>query len=290
MFDQNLARAAGDPPSVRCQKHAKSDSQMSALKPWHRVTLIVVLAGLAVAVFAWSARTDPAITYLPRHREAEWIVFPTAVDARAHDSASLDATFRREFILPHKSVAALLRLRALRRAEVKVNGVSIQFPQSRNWKNASEVNIAHQLQEGANIVAVRVFNHNGPPALWLVLTSDQLNERTDEKWEASFAGSSWRHAALASAPKTPGPGNPISNVESTFAAAKNIWSLWILLIGVACGCVILWRAGSKHFKPQSLQRLILVLISVMVVVFVLEQHTASAIPRRLRFEGTSQIH
>src|SRR6186713_1270800 len=27
-----------------------------------------------------------------------------------------------------------------------------------------------------------------------------------------------------------------------------------------------------------------------VVVSVLEQHTASAIPRRLRFEGTSQIH
>jgi len=234
---------------------------MLALKPWHRVALIVVLAGLAAAVFAWSARTDPAIAYLPRHREAEWIVFPSAVDARAHDGASLDATFRREFILPHKSATALVRLRALHRAEVKVNGVSIQLPQSRNWKHVSEVNIADQLQEGANIVEVRVFNHNGPPALWLVLTSDQLNERTDEKWEASFAGSSWRHVALASAPKTPGPGNPIADVESTFAAAKKIWLLWILLIGVACGSVILWRAGSKQLKSQSLERIILVLIS-----------------------------
>ena len=111
---------------------------MSALKPWHRATLVVVLAGLAAAVFAWIARTDPVVTYLPRHREAEWIVFPAAVDARAHDGASLDATFRRDFILPHKSATALLRLRALRRAEVKVNGVSIQLPQNRNWKNVSE--------------------------------------------------------------------------------------------------------------------------------------------------------
>jgi Flp pilus assembly protein TadD len=236
---------------------------MSALKPWHRATLVVVLAGLAAAVFAWIARTDPAITYLPRHREAEWIVFPAAVDARAHDGASLDATFRRDFILPHKSATALLRLRALRRAEVKVNGVSIQLPQSRNWKNASEVKIADQLQEGANTVEVRVFNHNGPPALWLVLTSDELNERTDEKWEGSFAGSSWRHATLASVPKTPGSGNPIADVESTFSAAKKIWPLWILLIAVACGCVVLWRAGSKQFTSQSLERLILLLISAV---------------------------
>ena len=236
---------------------------MSALKPWHRATLTVVLAGLAATLMAWVAHNDPAINYLPGHRDAEWIVFPTAVDARAHGSASLDVTFRREFVLPHKPAVARLRLRALRRAEAKVNGVSIQLPQSRNWKNVSEVNIADQLHEGANIVEVRVFNHNGPPALWLVLTSDQLNERTDEKWEASFAGSSWRHAALASAPKTPGPGNPIADGESTFEAAKKIWPLWILLIGVACGCVILWRAGSKQFKSQSLERLILVLISAM---------------------------
>src|SRR5436305_12326695 len=108
---------------------------MSVLKPWHRVTLIVVLAGLAAALLAWIARNDPAINYLPRHGDAEWIVFPTAIDARAHGSASLDVTFRREFVLPHKSAAAPLRLRALRRAVVKVNGVSIQLPQSHNWKN-----------------------------------------------------------------------------------------------------------------------------------------------------------
>ena len=68
MFDQNLAHAAGDRPAMRCQKHAKSDSQMSALKPWHRATLIVVLAGLAGALLAWIARTDPAINSV-RHCE-----------------------------------------------------------------------------------------------------------------------------------------------------------------------------------------------------------------------------
>ena len=263
MFDQNLAHAAVDRLSVRCQKHAKSDSQMSAFKPWHRATLIVVLAGLAVALMAWIARTDPAINYLPRHRDAEWIVFPTAVDARAHGNASLDATFRREFALPHKPAAARLRVRALRRAEVKVNGVSVQLPQNPNWKNVSEVAIEEQSHEGANIVEVRVFNHNGPPALWLVLNTDQLIVRTDENWKASFAGSSWRDAALASAAKTPGLGNPVAGGERTLDAAKKMWPLWILLIGIACGGIILWRANLKQFMSPSLERVALLLISAM---------------------------
>jgi hypothetical protein len=263
MFDQNLAHAADDRLSVRSQKRAKSDSQMPALKPWHRATLIVVLAALVVALLAWIARTDPAINYLPRHRDADWIVFPSAVDARAHWYTSLDATFRREFILLHKPAVARLRLRALRRAEVKVTGVSIQLPQNRNWKNVSEAAIAEHLHEGANTVEVRVFNHNGPPALWLVLSTDQLNVRTDEKWEASFAGSSWRNAALASAAKTPGRGNPVGDGERTFDAVENIWPLWILLIGIACGGVILWRTSLKQFTSPSLERVVLLLVSAM---------------------------
>jgi len=238
---------------------------MSALKPWHRAILTVVLAALAVALLAWIARTDPAIDYLHRYRDADWIVFPTAVDSRAHWYASMDATFRREFILSHKPTAARLRLRALRRAEVKVNGVSIQISQNRNWKNVSEVAIAEQLHEGANIVEVRVFNHNGPPALWLALSTDQLNVRTDEHWEASFAGSSWRNAALASAAKTPGRGNLVAGGERTFDAAKKTWPLWILLIGIASAGVILWRASLKQFTSPSLERVVVLLVSAMLL-------------------------
>jgi tetratricopeptide (TPR) repeat protein len=236
---------------------------MSAVKSWHPAILTVVLAGLAVALLAWIARTDPAINYLPRDRDADWIVFPTAVDSRAHWNASLDVTFRREFILPHTPAMARLRLRALRRVEVKVNGVSIQLPQKRNWKSVSEVAIAEQLREGANIIEVRVFNHNGPPALWLVLSTDQLKVRTDENWETSFAGSSWRNAALASAAKIPGRGNPVAGGERIFDAAKKLWPLWILLIGIVCAGVVLWRASSKHFTSPSLERVVVLLVSVM---------------------------
>jgi tetratricopeptide (TPR) repeat protein len=234
---------------------------MSALKSWHRVILIVLLGGLAVALLAWIARTDPAINYLPRHRGADWIVCPTPADSRAHWSASLDATFRREFVLPHNPVSARISLRAMRRAEVKVNGVSIQLPQNDNWKNISEAAITEQLREGANIVEVRVFNQNGPPALWVILSSDQLTVQTDQSWQTSFVGSSWRNAALASTTKIPGRGNLVASDESTFDAARKIWPLWILLIGIACAAIILWRATAKHLRPVTTERIALLLFS-----------------------------
>ena len=124
---------------------------MLALQPWHRMILVVVLGGVGVSLLAWKAHTDPAINYLPHHRDAEWIIFPTAVDARGHLAASLDTTFRHEFTLQHKPVSARMALRAMRRAEVKVNGASIELPHVRNWKDVSDVDITGQLRQSATV-------------------------------------------------------------------------------------------------------------------------------------------
>jgi len=236
---------------------------MSALKSWHRAILIALPGVVAVALLTWIARTDPAISFLSRHRGADWIVFPTPADSRALSSVNLDATFRREFVLPQKPVSARLSLRAMRRAEVKVNGVAIQLPENRNWKHVLDAEITEQLREGANIVEVRVFNQNGPPALWGILSSDQLTARTDQTWKTSFAGSSWRNAALASTAKTPEGGNLVAGGERTFDAARKIWPLWILLIGIASAGIILWRATARRVGSATSERIVLLLLSVL---------------------------
>ena len=234
---------------------------MLVLKSRHRAILIVIVAVVAATSLAWFARTDPAINYLPHHRDADWIVFPTAADARAHWSASLDTTFRREFALPARPASGRLSFSAMRRGEVKINGVSISLPQKGNWKNISDVSVIEQLREGTNVVEARVFNDSGPPALWLVVSTDELKLRTGVNWKASIAGSSWRNAALASVPRTPGRGNPVASGEQTVDAAKRTWPLWIVLIGIACAGVFLWRASSDHLRSVSLERLVIVLIS-----------------------------
>ena len=212
---------------------------MSVFKPRHLVILIVALAGVTMSILAWIAWYDPAINFLPRDRRAEWIVFPGAVDARAHWFASLDATFRREFVLVNQPSRARLRIRGMRRAEVKTNGVPVRLQQNRNWKEIASIDVAEQLHTGTNLIEARVFNHNGPPALWLTLITNELSLRSDQSWETSFAGSSWRHAVSAAAAKTSGPGNSIAGGTRTFDALEKSWPFYIVLVGIGAAATFL---------------------------------------------------
>jgi len=234
---------------------------MFVLKPWHRAILVTAIAGLAMSILAWFAWRDPAINFLPRDNRAEWIVFPTAVDAHAHWFASLDATFQCEFTLTERPATAHLSICAMRRAEVKINGTSIGFPPTRGWKEVESADVAEQLHAGMNVIKARVFNYNGPPALWLTLTTDQLSLRSDETWEASFAGSSSRHAALAAPAKAPGLGNSIGGGEGTVDAAKKIWQFWIVLIAITSVATFIWHLSFKDAAARRLEKMLLLVVA-----------------------------
>ena len=241
---------------------------MFLFKPWHRAIWIVALAALAMSVLVWIARNDPAINFLSRDRRAQWIVFPAAVDAHVHWFASLDATFRREFALTDRPTTARLSVRAMRRADVKINGIAVNFPPNRNWKQIATAEVGDQLQAGTNVIEVRVFNHNGPPALWLALTTDQLSLRSDESWEASFAGSSWRHAVSAALAKTPGAGNSIASSKATLAVAKKSWPFLIVLIAIASVAIFIWNLSLKGSTPRWLEKaLVLVVAGLWLLLF-----------------------
>ena len=220
-----------------------------------------MFASIAVSALVWFAWRDPAINFLPRDSRAEWIVLPTAADPHAHWFAKLDATFRREFVLTNQPGTARLSVRAMRRAEVKINGTPVHFPPNSNWKKMVSADAAERLHAGTNVIEARVFNHNGPPALWLTLTTDQLSLRTDQSWEASFAGSSWRHAALAAVAKTPGPGNSIAGGESTFDATKRIWPFWIVLIAIASVAIFISNLSFKNSTARWLEKTLLLVVA-----------------------------
>src|SRR6266536_4979180 len=241
---------------------------MFLLKPWHRAIGVAAFAGVAMSVLAWIAWNDPAINFLSRDKRAEWIVFPAAVDTHAHWFASLDAIFRREFVLTDRPATARLGVRSMRRADVKINGVAVRFPSNRNWKEIVSVDVTGQLQGGSNVIEARVFNRNGPPALWLTLNTDQLSLRSDRTWEVSFAGSSWRHAALAAGAKTPGPGNSIAGGEGTFDTLQKVWPFWIVLIAIASVAVFIWNLSLKNCTTRWLENtLLLVLAGLWLLLF-----------------------
>jgi tetratricopeptide (TPR) repeat protein len=215
-------------------------------KTWHRVTLALGLAGIALAWLAMQCRWNPNINFLPSDGRAKWILFPYAVEARTHAIVTLDATFRRQFTLDYLPQTSRLTLRAAKRVELKINRHLVELPGGGNWKKTKTVDALSFLQPGVNSIEARVFNDNAPPALWLTLTTDGSSLRTDATWEASFTGSSWRQVVLAEAVRFLGPGNSIAGGE-TLASSAGAWRIELIFCAVVLiGVLIFWVIGRQN--------------------------------------------
>jgi tetratricopeptide (TPR) repeat protein len=221
------------------------------LRPWQRSALVLGLIALALTWLAWVCRHDPKINFLSRDERAEWVFFPRAVDATAHPVASLDTVFRRQFELDDQPRAARLNMRAGKRAELKINGASVEIAAADNWKDVVSADVAAFLRTGTNSIEGRVFNDNAPAALWLTLTAGRFTLRSDGTWEASCTDSAWRPAALAATPRFPGPGNPVGGGEETFRAVGVIWPMWLMFAGIAVVICAGSRWISRWLKPEA---------------------------------------
>ena len=213
-----------------------------------------ILAALIVLVFitfgwlGWKCLRDPKINFLPGDRRAEWIIFPAAIDARSHPVAKMDATFRRTFSLDSAPRAVRLELRAAKRVELTINGEPVPSLAVQNWKQMSDLDVSRFVRSGENKIEARVFNDDAPPALWLLLTADSSTLRTDDKWEASIAGSSWRNCALASIPRKPGSGNILGGGERVSQVLSKIWPTWIWFGFLA---ILLTVAADRWFRNDD---------------------------------------
>lgn len=251
---------------------------MLFLKTWHRAGLIALFLGFGIALLAWRCARDPQINFLPGDARAEWIVFPSAVQARAHSIVNLDALFRRTFTLDNQPRQARLSVRAAKRFELNINGAHVDVAANRNWKDVAIVDVLRFLHVGPNLLEVRVFNADAPPALWLTLRTDHLALRSDQTWETSFTGSAWRSAVLAATPRFPRAGNLIAGGERTFDAIAAVWPIWLAFGGIALGICLTgyyWVARSR--KPSAVKSrgpsrwqmsaLLLVISSFWIILF-----------------------
>ena len=191
--------------------------------------LILAAAALAVGWLVWRCDRDPKINFLPGDHRAKWILFPAPVDPRSHRVTAMDATFRRSWTLESEPKSAQLLVRAAKRLELKINGAAVPIEAAANWKKISALDVSKFFHVGPNTIEARVFNDDAPPALWLALTADSQRLQTNGQWEVSLAGSAWRAAALAEAPRLPGYGNVLAGGETIFDVLPKIWRTWTVL-------------------------------------------------------------
>jgi len=227
--------------------------------------------------------TDPEINFLPNDAQYHWIIFPAPIDAGAHRIAMLDVTFRRTFSLETKPQTARLLVRAAKRLELKINGEAVEILPIRNWKELSTVDVRNYLRSGENTIEARVFNDDAPPALWLHLDADTSNLRTNGSWQASFAGSAWRSAALAADSKFPRAGNLLAGGETTFAAITKIWPVWL---GFAAVAILLFIVASRLTNISGWQTSSVLFAAAAVAWIVLFWHNSSLLPFVTGYDST----
>jgi len=243
--------------------------------------VIVVIAGVLIVFgwLAWKCWRDPKINFLPHHGRYEWILFPAAVDARSHPVAMMDATFRRTFVLDSKPKAAQLEVRSAKRVELTINGARVPPISVRNWKQMSTLDVSRFLRGGDNKIEARVFNDNAPPALWIALIADSSTFYTDDKWEVSLAGSSWRSCTLASVPRHPAPGNLLAGAERIFDVLPKVWQPWILFGFLAILLALLIERWIKKEDVDPSWAKLFVLLGLCVVAWaVLFWNNAKLLP------------
>ena len=253
---------------------------------FQRALLVGGVGIVAIAALWWKCRFDQAINFLPGDSRAEWIIFPAPIDAGSHRIAMLDATFRRTFSLEKEPQAARLLVRAAKRLELKINGEAVQILPTRNWKELSTVDVQNYLRSGENTIEARVFNDDAPPALWLHLDPDAFNLRTTGSWQASFGGSAWRSAALATDPKHPAPGNLLAGGETTFSVLPKVWPVWAAFAAFGIIGVLL---GDRLFKGSPTQLLILIGVAAIAWI-VLFWNNTHLLPFHCGYDSTDHIN
>lgn len=253
-------------------------------------SLAAAFGVIAIAGLTWLCQRDPGTNFLQSDKRADWIIFPAAVEVKARGVANLDTLFRCDFAVQRPVPRAFLTVRAARQVELTINDRKVELVPNHNWKDAFTAEVSGFLQDGPNRIQARVFNDNGPPALWLSLTGDQLSLRSDHNWITSFAGSAWRRATLAVSPRFPGRGNSIDSSERTISSLTKVWPLWLLFGAVALVSCVGGNWWLNRHSTNVNWMTVMIVFGFAGLWLILYWHNARILPALVGFDASQHLN
>ncbi len=220
----------------------------------------MVLVLLAPLLFLWQrCERSPAVLWIDQGPNGPWITAPAPVTAQLQQWGRREVpetTFRRRFQARPAGVPVVLRIRALRDAEVRINGTIVDGLQlaSGDWKRERREDVTKLLVEGENELQVAVRNPLGPPLLAVWLGGIEPPVVSDTSWTAQRAGLPVIAAAVASdtRPHPSAAGGP-QTLRSLRARARLLAGLFA---ASAVGCLA-WRRLAGPRLRAALPRLAL---------------------------------
>lgn len=229
---------------------------MVCLKPTRGRLIAVTIVLIGGGFFAWLwylAALKRDIYFLQHRPPAEWILYAKPPSGSAHPSAELSTVFRRTVVLNGSTGSALLSVRAMKRWSLSLNGAELEpaTTPAANWKTATTINVAGKLHPGTNELAVTVFNSNGPPALWLVLETNEGTVASGPDWEASLLGASWCKVRLASQPPEVAKGNPLYGGEHPVLSLVRRLPVMLGLLVFSAGLLVAMNRLGRVYREKG---------------------------------------
>jgi hypothetical protein len=193
-------------------------------KSWTRwLTALLIVASLGICA-AWVHRllADPSIVFLTSDGDAQWLRVDRPFDVGARFVATSVAAFETPFVTPQHLDHATLRIAALRRGIVSIDGKQI-FDTGTNlsrWKTTYAVPLPTGISPGMHHLRVIVANDGGPALVRV--SCPQLKIESGDGWITSDdAGRTWRRAVPAERPW---------QMPSEYPTAEAVMRFWPLLV------------------------------------------------------------
>jgi Flp pilus assembly protein TadD len=234
------------------QKPATEPVRPASLQSKLALLLVISSALGALGWLWWSATHRSQIRFLPTMTGAEWIIYPKAAEGRPRYDLELSTVFSRTFVLNEVPEESKLKVSGFYNYSISLNGNVISPHQrGKSWKKPDLYSPSNFLRRGTNELLVTVTCSNSPPALWLSLTAGNFSLQSDESWETSQGGATWKFAHLAKNPLPRRVGNSLNGGPTPGSAFLTRWPLLLLfaLLSLASTHFITKRMRAKAGQP-----------------------------------------
>jgi len=165
------------------------------------IAVALTICVVAAALFEYrKIAYDPTVNLLLPQGGAEWIKFPAPVNLQSRSKVDYFILFRRRFAVNESPAEAFLYVRALKGANVRVDGRVVLAPSENpdDWKKTRRADIRPLLTPGTHEMVIMVMNRDGPPAALAYCKEIGLFTGLPgqgREWEASEDGLNWSAAA-----------------------------------------------------------------------------------------------
>ncbi len=203
------------------------------------VSLMVISIPLAVTLVKIFVTHE--VPFLRPEGSAQWIKLTEPVSLRSW-RGKFTVAYRRQFILEKAVPDSVLTVRALRTAQVYLDGQPVSPSDEKDdWKNPRSVELK-DLLPGPHELGIAVSNENGP-ALLLAYGS-ALGIFTGPGWETSVDGVNWLPATLVEEKR---PADLSLRFPSTFEAFRALIPVYLPLFVFCFFPALFFRSAQKKY-------------------------------------------